>query len=556
MKIKTILLFLALCVTMGVSAQSKKSEKAYYKAYEAMRKSQQKFLDEAEKYINTDNGKTPNVAAARLALNSAGGEGTAEYEIVAGDVEKIAYKDAQIKNDEAALGPAGLAAFDHYKKAYALALNKKPDIVKRAQEGALFVLEMTSGMVTVGMTYAAKQEFRKALEAWHTALTAVKEPVLTSNPQAQNAIKRYSEDSFVDMLIRNCIGIAYHSLEDKEAVKELEFLKPRARGMEMKNTVCQALALRYYVVDNQSAYEAVLKEGFDKFPDEPWFMIQLVSLYMSKKDYAAANQYLDKAIARDPNNDDRYRTKGVFLQEQGKKAEALTYYQKALKMNPNSVNNNYTMGWYYFSEDDVDKALLYYEKAYSLDTKHESTLVCDGLKGVYWIKSVNAGETTPEGKRWAEKRQKVMAEYGTKAQMRYHDVELYDAKGNVKSITTYLGELKPSTTEFTIDGKEKDLTGAEYDSNGYRVSWKSRKYFWVNGRTVKAITSDRNPPFIVNGKYNAKGELIEMSMGSVKPNAIQIQYSDYKYDARGNWISRKRSSLGVQSTETRTIEYY
>ena len=76
------------------------------------------------------------------------------------------------------------------------------------------------------------------------------------------------------------------------------------------------------------------------------------------------------------------------------------------------------------------------------------------------------------------------------------------------------------------------------------------------GRMVKAITSDRNPPFIVNGKYNAKGELIEMSMGSVKPNAIQIQYSDYKYDARGNWISRKRSSLGVQSTETRTIEYY
>ena len=414
MKIKTAILFLALCLTMGVSAQSKKSEKAYYKAYEAMRKSQQKFLDEAEKYINTDNGKTPDVAAARLALNSAGGEGTAEYEIVAGDVEKIAYKDAYIKNDEAALAPAGLAAFDHYKKAYALALNKKPDIVKRAQEGALFVLEMTSGMVTVGMTYAAKQEFRKALEAWHTALTAVKEPVLTSNPQAQNAIKQYSDDVFVDMLTRNCIGIAYHNLEDKEAVKELEFLKPRARGIEMKSTVCQALASKYYLVDNQSAYEAVLKEGFDKFPDEPGFMIQLVSLYMSKKDYAAANQYLDKAIARDPNNDDRYRTKGVFLQEQGKKAEALTYYQKALKMNPNSVVNNYTMGWYYLSEDDVDKALLYYEKAYSLDTKHESTLVCDGLKGVYLKKSVNAGETTPEGKRWAEKRKKVMAEYGTK----------------------------------------------------------------------------------------------------------------------------------------------
>jgi hypothetical protein len=143
-------------------------------------------------------------------------------------------------------------------------------------------------------------------------------------------------------------------------------------------------------------------------------------------------------------------------------------------------------------------------------------------------------------------------------QVRYHDVEYHEAKGKVKSITYPPGpdETEASIGEFTIDGKEKGPTGAEYDSNGYCVSRKSRKYFWVNGRMVKAITSDRNPPYIVNNKYNAKGELIEMSMGSVKPNAIQIQFSDYKYDAKGNWISRKRSSVGVQSTETRTIEYY
>ena len=42
---------------------------------------------------------------------------------------------------------------------------------------------------------------------------------------------------------------------------------------------------------------------------------------------------------------------------------------------------------------------------------------------------------------------------GVSAQMRYHDVELNDAKCNVKSITIYLPELKPSTIEFTIDGK-------------------------------------------------------------------------------------------------------
>lgn len=151
-------------------------------------------------------------------------------------------------------------------------------------------------------------------------------------------------------------------------------------------------------------------------------------------------------------------------------------------------------------------------------------------------------------------------------QMRYHDAELNDAKGNVKSITTYLGELKPSTREFTIDGKQKGVTDAEYDSNGYRIKSTDKmnditttnEYIWENGRIVKLITSAKGMSFTSEYTYNAKGEVIEMSsfMGTAKTNAMKSQFSDYKYDATGNWISRKSSFLGQQGTETRTIEYY
>ncbi len=153
---------------------------------------------------------------------------------------------------------------------------------------------------------------------------------------------------------------------------------------------------------------------------------------------------------------------------------------------------------------------------------------------------------------------------GVSAQMRYHDAELNDAKGKVKSISTtavVLGESKLITIEFTVDGKQKGVRGAEYDSNGYLIKSTNKnneitvttKYIWENGRLIEAVntTSINDITMSIKLKYNNKGEQIECAMDTFK-----YQYSDYKYDSKGNWISRKRNFLGQQETETRTIEYY
>jgi hypothetical protein len=39
-------------------------------------------------------------------------------------------------------------------------------------------------------------------------------------------------------------------------------------------------------------------------------------------------------------------------------------------------------------------------------------------------------------------------------------------------------------------------------------------------------------------------------------NEMTNPYTDYKYDDRGNWISRKGSMMGQEMEQTRTIEYY
>ena len=144
----------------------------------------------------------------------------------------------------------------------------------------------------------------------------------------------------------------------------------------------------------------------------------------------------------------------------------------------------------------------------------------------------------------------------------FHDVEANDAKGPVKSITTsMMGQSQKIT--FTQDGKQEGLNKAVYDDNGYLKSAEQDNqmgtvkvtYKWENGK-IKSQTMDMmGQQMPMNYIYNEKGELVKQTMSSPMGD-MTIEYSDYKYDDRGNWISRKTSVMGQQMETPRTIEYY
>ena len=101
--------------------------------------------------------------------------------------------------------------------------------------------------------------------------------------------------------------------------------------------------------------------------------------------------------------------------------------------------------------------------------------------------------------------------FAMQAQTKFHDVEANDAKGAVKSITTsMMGQSQ--TITFTQDGKQENLKNATYDENGYLMNMMGQE--------------------------------------------MVIEHSDYKYDDKGNWISRKTSVMGQSMEAPRTIVYY
>lgn len=150
------------------------------------------------------------------------------------------------------------------------------------------------------------------------------------------------------------------------------------------------------------------------------------------------------------------------------------------------------------------------------------------------------------------------------AQAKFHDIEFNEASGPVKCIkTSVMGQQQ--TFNFTQDGKMQSdvMSDAVYDADGYiqsaTMSFQGQsmpvKYKWENGKLVSQTMSMMGNDMEMKITYNDKGARDKMSM-DFGGQAVDIPYTDYKYDDHGNWISRKSSMMGQDIEENRTIEYY
>ena len=154
--------------------------------------------------------------------------------------------------------------------------------------------------------------------------------------------------------------------------------------------------------------------------------------------------------------------------------------------------------------------------------------------------------------------------FAMQAQTKFHDVEANGAKGPVKSISTSMMGMT-RTIEFTEDGqmKSSEISNVVYDENGYlqsaTMSMQGQstdvKYTWEDGRVKSQTINMMGQDIKTTSNYDENGVVVSetIDMGGQK---IDSPYTDYKFDDRGNWISRKSSMMGQEMVTTRTITYY
>lgn len=154
--------------------------------------------------------------------------------------------------------------------------------------------------------------------------------------------------------------------------------------------------------------------------------------------------------------------------------------------------------------------------------------------------------------------------FALQAQTKFHDVELNEATGPVKSITTNMMG-RDQTITFNKEGKmqRENMSDAVYNPEGYLQSSKismmgnesTVKYKWENGKVVSQTMNMMGNDVTIKFNYNEKGVVVSQSM-DFGGQEMTSPYTDYKFDSHGNWISRKGSMMGQEMVQTRTIEYF
>ena len=377
------------CITANAQEKTKEQLKAEAAAQKALKKEFDGYMKVAKKNSQSDpaTGVKPNVPVALEAIKKAEAmslsNDNAEFYLLAGQVEYIAFQEAAQASDYPGYAAAAQAGFNYFSKAYDLSLNDKKltKFVAPAQKGALDIYSQTSGLSMIGNVFYQTKEYDKCLAAFRTAKTAFNIPVIASqrsHPVSELTIAQYAADSTINNLSLNCFSVAQYMLNDTtEAINELIFLKDRVADETTTNQVLQALALDYYALDDTVKFEATLKEGVKRLPSEPWYITNLINLYIGRNDLNAASEFLDKAIESDPNNADLIRTKGLLLEQQEK----------------------------------IEEALPYYEAAFSFDSERKDKGIGIALRQLYGRRIAKVGKTSAEGKELTAKRQEVCAAY-------------------------------------------------------------------------------------------------------------------------------------------------
>lgn len=296
--------------------------------------------------------------------------------------------------DRIAKGKSLLEAYNYYLKAYDLDLlpdakgRVKPKFTKTIKEKVLDYFKNQVNFIGYGAAVFEQKDYKGAVEIFEIYMNIPK--------LAMMADEKFEEDSTFKMIkYYTAIAATNAEMTDK-AIKYYEDLKDD--NYETLN-VYQLLYEQYRGKGDTVQFVNVLKEGFEKFPDESWFLQNLINYYIFAKKGDEAMVYLNKALTRDPNNPQYLFVMGNLEESKGNSEGAKAAFEKALSADPNLADAWAGVGRLIFNkavqmadaansikenkpylaakkkaDEEFEKSLPYFEKANELNPDDQENL--------------------------------------------------------------------------------------------------------------------------------------------------------------------------------------
>ncbi len=333
--------------------------------------------------------ETPDFSGARAAINEAlTNEETKDLADTWYTAGLIGYQELSKENektylgqarDEKRAGEAVVESFDYWMKAADLAgqkvLDKKGnEVLADKKTYALLqkkVLEYYKNqeLVKYGIYLNDQRDFATAYGVFQRHLSNP-ELSLMQNEKLQ---KEMPKDSIYDQYKYYTAIFAIQAEMHPEAIAVLEEMKD---GNYEAITVNQFLYQEYVNVQDTANYVRVLQNAVVRFPQEPWFLQNLINHYIFSGQEQEAINYLDQAIAREPNVAQYHLIKGNLNENQKNYDAALADFDRALAIDP-------TM-----ADAEAGKGRVYYNQAVKMN--EDAALIADAKEYKKALEEMNA----------------------------------------------------------------------------------------------------------------------------------------------------------------------
>lgn len=246
--------------------------------------------------------------------------------------------------DPIAKGQAIMESYDYFMKAYELdqlpdAKGKvKPKFVKDIKAKVKEYYQTQSNLVAYGAALFEKKNYDETIRVFETYLAIPKLPFMNNE---------LTPDSTYFMIkYYNAVACTNAGKSDK-AIAWYESLK--GDKYEELN-VYQLLYEEYNKKKDTVNFVKTLKEGFAKFPQEPWFMQNLINYYIYSGQTKDAIVYLDNAIAKEPKLAQYQYVKGNIEESLGNFDNSLKAFEKAIELDPKMADAYAGLGRLYYNK--------------------------------------------------------------------------------------------------------------------------------------------------------------------------------------------------------------
>ena len=168
---------------------------------------------------------------------------------------------------------------------------------------------------------------------------------------------------------------AVQSEMHEEAIALLEEMKT---GETEPIAVNQFLYQEYVALKDTAKFVATLQDAVVRFPQEPWFLQNLINYYIFSGQEKTAIDYLAQAIEREPEVAQYHLIKGNLDENQGNYEEALKDFDNALKYDPTMADAQAGKGRVYYNQ-----AVKLNEAADTISDNKEYKKALDEMNAVF-----------------------------------------------------------------------------------------------------------------------------------------------------------------------------